>query len=136
MIQAMICGVGVHVGGGDVALRADEERDLGGVAAGQALQLGLRHLLGVADHAALGAAEGDVDHGALPGHPHGQGAHLVQGDVGVVADAALGRAAADVVLHAVAGEDLHRAVVHAHREVDGELALGLAQNLAHARSRG
>ena len=53
-------------------------------------------------------------------------------DVLVVADAALGRAAAEVVLDAVAGEDLDGAVVHLHREVDGELAPGLPQDLAQA----
>ncbi len=51
----------------------------------------------------------------------------------MVADAALGRAAAEVVLDAVAGEDLDAAVVHLHREVDGELAARLAQDLAQSR---
>ena len=51
----------------------------------------------------------------------------------VIADAALGRAAAEVVLDPIAREDLDRAVVHLHREVDGQLALRLAQNLAQAR---
>src|SRR5262249_59213244 len=72
------------------------------------------------DHAALGAAVGDVDDGALPGHPHRQRFDLVQGDVWVVPDAALGGAAIDVVLDAVAGEDLYAAVVH----LDGEVAGG------------
>ena len=53
-------------------------------------------------------------------------------DVLVVADAALGRAAAEVVLDAVAGEDLDAAVVHLDREVDGQLAARLAQDLAQA----
>ena len=38
----------------------------------------------------------------------------------------------EVVLDAVAGEDLDRAVVHLDREVDGELATRLAQDLAQA----
>ena len=50
----------------------------------------------------------------------------------VVADAALGRAAAEVVLDAVAGEDLDGAVIHLDREVDVQLAAGLAQDLAQA----
>ena len=97
--------VGVHVGRGNVFFRADEFDQFGGVAAGHALEFALGHLVGVADDAALGAAEGDVDDGALPGHPAGQGADFVEGDVGGVADAALGGAAGDGVLHAVAGED-------------------------------
>ena len=44
----------------------------------------------------------------------------------VEADAALGRAAVDVVLHAIAGEDLDGAVVHPDGEVYSDLALGLA----------
>ena len=125
-------GVGVDVRGGDVALGADEDADLGREAAGQALELALAELLGVDDDAALAAAERDAHDGALPGHPHRQGLDLVEGDVLVVADAALGRAAAEVVLDAIAGEDLHRAVVHLHREVDRQLALRLAQDLAQS----
>ena len=88
--------VGVHVGRGNVLLRSDEVDDLRGVAAGHALQFALAHCFGIADDAALGAAEGNVDDGALPGHPTGQGAHFVERDVGRVANAALGRAAGDV----------------------------------------
>ncbi len=61
--------------------------------------------MGFDDDAALGAAKRDVDDRALPGHPHRQRLDFVEGDVGVVADAALGRAAVDVVLDPVAGED-------------------------------
>ena len=50
----------------------------------------------------------------------------------MVADAALGRAATQVVLDAVAGEDLDRAVVHLHGEVDGQLAARLAEDAAEA----
>ena len=75
---------------------------------------------------------GKIDERALPGHPHRQRLHLVEADVGVVADAALGRAAAKVVLDAVAGEDLDAAVVHLHREVNGQLAAWLAQHAAKA----
>ena len=49
-------------------------------------------------------------------------------DVLVEADAALGRAARRVVLHAEAVEDLDAAVVHAHGEVHMQLALGQAQD--------
>ena len=52
--------------------------------------------------AALGAAERDVDQGALPGHPHRQRPDFVEVGRRVVAQAALGRAARDVVLDAVA----------------------------------
>ena len=124
--------VGAHVGRGNVFFRPDELDQLGGVAAGHALQLALGHLLGVADDAALGAAEGDVDHRALPGHPGGQGADFVERDVGRVADAALARAARDGVLDAVAGEDFDAAVVHGHGDMNDDLAGGIAQHLPDA----
>jgi hypothetical protein len=97
--------------------------DAGGVPARHALQLAHRHVERVADHAALRTAERDVDHGALPRHPRGERLHLVERDVQVEADAALGRAARGVVQHADAGEDLHLAVVHHHRDRHGDLLL-------------
>ena len=90
----------------------------------------MRELLGIDDDPALAAAVGDVHDRALPGHPHRQGPHLVEGHVLVVADAALGRSAGEVVLDPVAGEDLDVPVVHGHREVDGQLALGHAEDVA------
>ena len=124
--------VGVHVGGGNVFLGADELDQLGGVAAGHALQFAARHVLGIADDAALGAAEGDVHDRALPGHPTGQRAHFIQRDVGSVADAALGRAARDGVLHPVAGEHFELSVVHHDRDVDDDFAIGLLQHAPQA----
>src|SRR5439155_10827771 len=111
--------VGVDIGGGDVNLGADDGRDLGRVAARQALELRDAVLFGVDDDAALGAAVGDAHRGALPGHPHGEGLYLVQGHVRVIADTALRRAAGQRVLHAVAGEHPVAPIVHAHREVHG-----------------
>src|SRR5450759_5147900 len=48
-------------------------------------------------------------------------------------DAALGRAARDVVLDAVALEDVQLPVVHLDRDRDDELAFGASQHLAHSR---
>ena len=98
-------------------------------------QLALRQLLGVDDDAALAAAIGDAHDGALPGHPHREGLDLVEGDVLVVADAALGWASAEVVLDAIAREHAHRTVVHLHREVDVQLALGLRSTWRRPGSR-
>jgi hypothetical protein len=124
--------VGAHVGGGNVFFGADEFDELGGVAASHALELALRHFLGVTDDAAFGAAEWDVDDGALPGHPGSEGADFVEGDVRGVADAAFGGAAGDGVLDPVAGEDFDGAVVHADGDVDDEFAGGVAENLPDA----
>src|SRR5712692_9396253 len=93
------------------------------------IELARREDFGVHDDSALGAAERDVDDGAFPRHPHREGFDLVQRDVGMVADAAFSRPPVDVVLHAIAGEDAMRAVVHLH----GEVARELAQNLTQPR---
>ena len=120
--------VGVDVGGGNVFFGADEFDQFGGVAARHALDFAHRHLVRIADHAALGAAEGNVDYGALPGHPTGQGAHFVERDVGSIPNAALARAARDRMLHAKAGENFEMPVIHLDGNVDRELAVGIAQN--------
>ena len=75
------------------------------------LQLVRRELVAGAVDAALRAAVRDADDRGLPRHQHRQRAHLVQVDVGVVAQAALVRAAGAVVLHAVPLEDVDLAVV-------------------------
>ena len=120
-------GVGAHVGRGDVLLGPDQDRDLRGVAPGQVLELTLCELVWVDRHRPLRSAVGQADRGAFPGHEHRERLDEVEVDVRVIADAALGRAPADVVLHAPAGEHPDRAVVHVHREVHGQLAFDLAQ---------
>ena len=125
----MICSLVFTSGAGNVLFRADELHQLRGVAPGDALQLAHGELVRIADDSALGAAEGNVDHGALPGHPGRQRAHLVEREVGRVADAALGGAARDRVLHPVSGKHFQAAVVHGHGDVHDDLAGGVAQDL-------
>ena len=133
MIQAMIWGVVLTSGAGmsrsgpmrtEISVKNRRVRPSSSF---------VRELLGVDRDAALAAAVRDADDRALPGHPHREGLDLVERDVLVVADAALGRAAAEVVLDAVAGEDLDGAVVHVDREVDGQLAARLAEHRAEPR---
>ena len=104
--------VGVDVRRGHVLLRPDKFDQLRGIAAGHSLQLADRHLLGVANHAALGAPKWDIDHGALPGHPAGQGANLIQSYIGGIADSSFARTAGNGMLHPEPGEDLDASVVH------------------------
>ena len=125
--------VGVDVRRRDVALRADDDADLAGVAARHALQLLLRQLLRVAADAALGAAVGQVHRRALDRHPGRQRHHLLERHVGVVAHAPLAGAARQVVLDAVALEVGDAAVVHLDRHVDDERALRALQRLRPAR---
>src|SRR6202022_4620289 len=76
--------VGINVRRGDVAVRADENRDLGRESPRHVLELVEWELLRVDDYSALGAAERDIDDRALPGHPHRERLDLVEGDVGGV----------------------------------------------------
>ena len=116
--------VGAHVGGRDVLLGPDLVDDLAREAAGHALELPPREPLRIADDASLGASEREPHQRALPGHPHRKRLDLVGRDVRVIADAALRRAAGDVVRDAVALEHGHGAVVHRdrNRDLDGLLA--------------
>src|SRR5690606_8108919 len=61
--------VGAHIGRRKVAVRADDDADLGGIAPGEPLQLVLAHGIRIADHAALRPAVRQVDERALPRHP-------------------------------------------------------------------
>ena len=106
MIQAITWGVVLTSGAGMSRLGSDQQRDLGGVAAGEPLQLIVAEPAGVDDHPSLGTAEGDPRDRAFPGHPHRQGPDLVQGHLGVEADPPLGGAPVHVVLDPVAAEDL------------------------------
>ncbi len=98
-----------------------------------AFELALGHALGVANHASLRSSERHIYDRCLPGHPRGECLHFIQGDVGVITDAALPRPASNVVLHAEAGEHLHLAVVHLRRQRYFQHAFRGAQNLPQAR---
>ena len=129
MIHAITWSFVLTSGAGHVFLRADRVDDLRHVAAGERLELAAGHARGVADDAALAAAERDVRHGALPGHPGGERRDFVEADVGMVANPTLGRPERDVVLHAIPREDFDLAVVHLNRTRDDDLALGVREDL-------
>ncbi len=124
-------GVRVHVGCRDVDLRTDDVTDLSSVATREVFELGPRKQLGIDGDSALGAAVGQIVDGALPGHPHGQGPHLVQRDVLVIANAALGGTQDAVVVYTVPGERTPAAVVHLHREADRELTVTAPERVSH-----
>ena len=123
-------GVCPHVRGWDVLLRPDDRHELGGEAAREPLQLIRRVLRRVDDDAALRAAKRHADDRTLPRHPHRQRLDLVEGDVAVVANAALRRTARSVVDHAIAVEDAKRAIVHLDGEIGLEHGLERGQVLA------
>src|SRR5579885_2469016 len=124
-------GIGVDIGGRNIAMRADNNGDFGRVTTGQAFQFSRAHLLGVADDATFRAAIGNADDGTLPRHPHRQRLDLVQRHLRAVANAALGRATIDVVLDAIAGKGVDTPIVKTNREMNDQFAFGLAENLAH-----
>ena len=113
-----LAGAGAHVGGGDVEAGADEVLldQLEDVAPGDPLQLAGGVGLGGDPHPALGAAEGHIHQGALPGHEGGEGLDLVGVHVGGVADTPLAGELVVAVLGPPGVDHLDRAVV----PLDGE----------------
>ena len=124
--------VGHDVRGGDILDGPDVEGDLADPAPADAFLLAVAEVVRVADDAALAAAEGDVDHGRLPSHPHGQGPNGVDGFVGMEADAALAGTAGIAMLATVTAEHLVASVVHA----DGNQEMILAERAAEQVPRG
>src|SRR5437016_3404131 len=125
--------VGINVRGGNVLRRTDDGQYFAGIAARHAFKLALGHALGVANHAALGSAKRNADGGGLPGHPSRERLYFIQRDIGMEANAAFAGPARHVVLHTVAGEDFHLAVVHLRGQGNFQHALGSAQNLPQAK---
>src|SRR4030042_3089319 len=119
-------GAGHDVRRGDVAEIADVLGEGPDPAAAEPFLLARAEVVGVADDATLAAAERDVDDGALPGHPHGQGPDRIDRLLGVEADAALAGAAGVVVLAAEAAEHADAAGFHA----DGGRGMGTPQRPA------
>ncbi len=114
----MTCGP-VFTSGPGTSLSGPNKIDhLGHVTARQSLALAGRQGTRIDDDAALRAAHRDADDRALVGHPERKRFDFVDGHVLMEADAALGRTAHHVVLHAKRTEVADRAVVHAHRQQD------------------
>ncbi len=128
-----VLGVGHHIGRRDIGQRSNILGNLAHPAAANLFLLAGAEVMGIANHAALGAAQRNVDHGALPGHPHRQGADGVDGLLRVEADAALTGAAGIVVLHAEAAEDAHAAVIHVYRDGEVEFAQRVTQQFTRGR---
>src|SRR6185312_9628260 len=98
-----------------------------------ALELGDAQLERIANHAALGAAKGNVHHRALPRHPRGERFHFIAIDVRIESNPSLGRTTRRVVQHAIAGEHLDLPVVHEDGDRQRDLFFGVAEDLVEAR---
>ena len=105
MIQAMTCAL-VFTSGAGMSFSGPISTSISVMKRRrQALELASRlSFLGSTITPPLPPPNGMPDDRALPGHPHGERLDLVEADVLVVADAALGRAATQVVLDAIARE--------------------------------
>src|SRR6185312_8608169 len=121
--------VGIHVRSGNIFFRSEKFNELRRVAPRHAFELALRHLLRIADHAALGSAEWNVDHSTLPRHPACQRAHFVQRHIGRVTYATLAWSAGHGVQHTVAGKNLDGSIVHPDRDVNDDFARRTPQYL-------
>ena len=124
-------GVGVDVGGRDVAVGPDHDTDLARIAAGEVLELVSAELLRIDDHPSLGAAVRNSHHGAFPGHPHGKCLDLCQAHVRVVPNTTLGGTAVYVVMDPETAEHLDGVIVHQDREGDDQLTLALSKDSRH-----
>ena len=120
--------VSIHIGGRNVVVGADVIAQCEGEAASDAFQLGLRVAARVELDPAFRPAHRDVGDSGFPGHPGRQRAHLVNVDVGMVAEPAFEGAKHVRVLNAIAGKDLDVFVVHLDRERDGHLVHRLGQD--------
>ena len=103
------------------------------VAARDHLELVHGELARVDGDAALGAAVGHVDDGALVGHEAGERLDLLQVHLVGEADAALAGQAVVAVLRAVAAHHLRAAVVAVQREVDAQQRVARLDDLEQAR---
>src|ERR1700730_1317808 len=59
--------VGIHIRGGYVAIGANQNRDLSGIATREAFELRTGQLVRIADDAALGSSKWDIDNSTFPG---------------------------------------------------------------------
>src|SRR5260370_13642551 len=101
------------------------------MAAREAFQFAGAHVLGLANAATVCSTIGYTYNRALPGHPHGKRFDFIECHVRTVANAALGPATVDVILHAIAREGFNTAAVDWYRRIDHDRTLVLSQNLPH-----
>ena len=115
--------VRIHVGRRHVFLRSDEVDQLRRVTSGHSFKLAERHLRRIANDAALRSPKRNIHNRTFPGHPCCKRANFINIHVWRITNAALCRAAREVVLHTKAFEHLNAARVHARRNVNLQLAI-------------
>ncbi len=122
-------GVRVHLGGRDIFEGPQEVGYGAHVPSREVLKFPLGHLFGVAADPALCAAERKSHDRRLEGHPHCQSFDLVGACGRMESEAPLGGPQSRRMLGAPTGENLHRPIVHSHRNGDFQRFLGLFQPL-------
>src|SRR6266851_4063661 len=109
----------------DVPLWTQPIRQFCRIAASKPLEFPARHLARIADHSAFSAAKRNIYDRALPGHPSGQRAHFVDGNIGSKADPALARPAHRGVQHAVTRKHFQSSVIHPDGNVERDFLAGI-----------
>src|SRR4029079_3047502 len=94
--------VGVDVGSGDVAIRADDGSDFKSITTPQPLKLVLGHSFGITNDSAFAATVRDAHRGAFPGHPRCESFNFIERDLRVITNPTLRGSTGDVVLNAIA----------------------------------
>jgi hypothetical protein len=126
-------GVRPDVRGGDVRIDPDDPFELRREPPCDRLELVLAQGARIDRHPSLRAPERDIHQRALPGHPHRQRADIIDVRRGVIAEAALGRPASDVVLDPIPGEHRDAAVIELDREVHRPFPLGHPKDRSQRR---
>ena len=93
----------------------------------------MRHFARIAGDAAFRAAVGQAGERAFPAHPHGQRRDFAQSDIRMITQAAFGRAERQMMLHAIAGENFHVAIIAMNRQRHGHGAFWKFQSIPFIR---
>ena len=120
--------VRIHVRRRHIFFRPDEVEQLRGIAASHSFELTHRHLLRITNDSSLCSTKRNIDHSTFPGHPRCQRSNLVDIHIWRVANSSLCRATREVVLHAIAFEDLNPARIHSRGNIDFEFPVGYAHH--------
>ena len=85
--------------------------------------------MGITNYTAFGPAKRNIDYSTLPCHPARQSADFVEGDVGRIAETALGWTTGNGMLYPEASKYLQMAVVHHDWNVEDDFTSGIPQDL-------
>ena len=115
--------VGVDVRRRNIGVRPDIVAKFVDETPSDAPKLGLAQAFRIANHTALGPAEGHFHQGTFPSHQRGQSSDFFDRDVGMIANTALARAQHSIMQDPVAAKRLNRAIFHLDGKANRQCAL-------------